>query len=271
MSYPSKQQLTEKGVKLAYDFCKHNRIPLPRLLTQKDHHNGSLSGIYYSNTRTIKVWPEACAKMSVRYSWPGLFCDRTPYGVIQHELGHHVHEIFASQGIARVVCGTYRDKEDPITGYAPNVAEKFAEFFRLFVTNPGLLQAIRPLSYNRMLYFVKPIVMDNCLDVMKKFDAPAYVIDRIYKNFRSQKTKKENKMAINKNKGLGRGIASLIPSTTIVESTPPQEARVQPLTVQAATLLGEATRGMTQENAREALKMIIRMAQWQLEFGYLTE
>lgn len=41
--------------------------------------------------------------------------------------------------------------ELPITSYAPNPAEWFAEIFRLFVTNHGLLKQLRPKTYNILL------------------------------------------------------------------------------------------------------------------------
>jgi hypothetical protein len=45
----------------------------------------------------------------------------------------------------------YREtKEAPISGYAPNVNEWFAEIFRLFVTNPDLLRLLRPKMYERL-------------------------------------------------------------------------------------------------------------------------
>lgn len=41
-------------------------------------------------------------------------------------------------------------REEKLTGYGPNASERFAEWFRLFVTNPDLLRALRPKTFEAL-------------------------------------------------------------------------------------------------------------------------
>lgn len=108
------------------------------------------------------------------WSYPGYTVDRTPYGVIQHELGHHVDVIHSTQ--FRAYKGNFsvnlrqETGEQPISGYCPNDGEWFAEIFRVFVTNPDLLRIIRPATYERLRDQFIPVVTDSWESVLA--DAP---------------------------------------------------------------------------------------------------
>jgi hypothetical protein len=87
--------------------------------------------------------------------------DRTPYGVLQHELGHHVDQLLSEQKGSyggdfsvklRAATGEAR-----ITSYCPNDWEWFAEIFRLFVTNSDLLRELRPRTYEQIRQQYKPV------------------------------------------------------------------------------------------------------------------
>ncbi len=89
------------------------------------------------------------------WTWPGSTTDREPYGVLCHELGHHCDWLtgehkweYGSEYCVKVM---KRSGEQPITSYCPNPAEWFAEMFRLFVTNPGLLYCLRPKTFDVLL------------------------------------------------------------------------------------------------------------------------
>jgi len=112
----------------------------------------------YYRENVIHICPELCAWPGYAgraWSWPGYAVDRTPYGVLAHELGHHVdwHNPTARRGPywsdysghVRTITGSAA-----LTGYAPDDFEWFAEMFRLFVTNPNLLQAMRPRVYDTL-------------------------------------------------------------------------------------------------------------------------
>lgn len=101
---------------------------------------------YYRNSEiTISVRECAgCGMAGMAWSWPGYVVDRTPYGVLAHELAHHVDRAHGPTG--GLIGSQWRriTAEAPITTYAPNDNEWFAEIFRLFVTNPDLLSILRP-------------------------------------------------------------------------------------------------------------------------------
>ena len=148
-----KNELLEKGIRLMELFCEENNLPVPevRILKLGDHGYRLGSCAFYRNG-VITIMPKKCAHPGNGiWSWPGYVIDRTPYGVIQHELGHH-----ADHSIKGLLKHWMELKESPITGYHgtgdgwtphENRAEDFAEMFRLFVTNPALLHDIRYRTY----------------------------------------------------------------------------------------------------------------------------
>jgi hypothetical protein len=110
---------------------------------------------------------EKCANLGLggrAWSWPGYAIDRTPYGVIQHELGHHVDtvktgEVTRDNLLEKLFSKQIweQSREAPLTGYlgtdklaATFYMEWFAENFRLFVTNPDLSLSLRPRFYDAM-------------------------------------------------------------------------------------------------------------------------
>jgi len=74
---------------------------------------------------------------------------------VQHELGHHVDWLKGDDKGAywsNYSSDMRKETGEPkLTNYCPNDAEWFAEIFRLFVTNPGMLQLMRPLTYQKLL------------------------------------------------------------------------------------------------------------------------
>jgi hypothetical protein len=149
--------MTTKAVLLAHGaermsaFVQANPGVIPELVakTPKEFHLADRTCAYYRHGRII-ICPDACAAPGTagrQWSWPGYVVDRTPYGVVQHELGHHYDACNGEQeGVLSSACRRITG-EDAITSYCPNTAEWFAEIFRLFVTNPDLLEALRPMTY----------------------------------------------------------------------------------------------------------------------------
>lgn len=164
----TREELFTAGVALAREFCTLNGITMPEIRRlepgTRDFNIGTCA--YYRPTR-ITIMVEKCANRGMggrAWSWPGYVIDRTPYGVIQHELGHHIdtiktgevtHSDVSEKHFAKRICET--SGEDPLTGYLGTDKEEmtyhmewFAENFRLFVTNPGLSQLLRPKFYAAM-------------------------------------------------------------------------------------------------------------------------
>jgi len=167
MSYESKQSMLERGKDLATRFCRANGINAPQVeeVQQVDWRFGACA-YYRANVTTICVAKCAGAGYTgMQWSFPGYTVDRTPYGVIQHELGHHVDMTFSdakrlyygdfSQGMRKT------SGEDPITTYCPNDGEWFAEMFRVFVTNPDLLRLLRPRTHAALTFCFKPVFDDT--------------------------------------------------------------------------------------------------------------
>lgn len=144
----SKEILLQAGESRMSSWCKLNETMAARVVA---HWTGKCPfGVcaYYRNGQ-IDIWPNMCAAIGTagrQWSYPGYVVDRTPFGVIAHELGHHVdHQHGPAGGDLSHKWRPVHPK--PLTGYCPNDNEWFAEHFRLFVTNPDLLSKIRPKVY----------------------------------------------------------------------------------------------------------------------------
>lgn len=146
--------LYNRGVRRVAAFCELNKILKPKITSAQEWYFDACA--YYRPTEGIKIYLPNCARSCTEnqvrnWNWPASVTDREPFGVICHELGHHCDWAIGKQK------GEYfsdysidlekRSGEAAITGYCPNPAEWFAEMFRLFVTNPILLQQIRPKTW----------------------------------------------------------------------------------------------------------------------------
>jgi hypothetical protein len=160
--------LARAGVRLLVEFCRRNELPEPEVVAMEPAcwpHNVCA---YYRPT-TIRICLPMCAKIGRggrAWSYPAYIVDRTPYGVLLHELGHHV-DVFRSanpnsrRGIgdwsAQVARRMLEANEKPLTSYAPDASEVFAEAFRLFATNPELLRAVRPVAFAALSEKLRPL------------------------------------------------------------------------------------------------------------------
>lgn len=148
----SQTELLVSGWALVENWCAANRLPAPelRIQTRAEFLFRDRTCAYYRPSY-VAICPELCARPGTAgraWSWPGYVVDRTPHGVVCHELGHHVD--WLSGNVRGHYWSDYsatlraKTKERPLTGYCDNDAEWFAEIFRLFVTNPDLLSRVRP-------------------------------------------------------------------------------------------------------------------------------
>jgi len=189
----NKKQLANLGVNIATMFCEKNNIRMPTLHILDDENDPEYQKIkrfatcgYYRRNH-VYVGVGLCAHQNPNYSWAGFISDRTPYGVIQHELGHHVDEVKTGVDIYRnrgaMLFSTEirkRSGEKRITSYCPNDMEWFAEIFRLFVTNPDLLSKIRPKTYAALIDSgLKPVVTLDARTMLMVTSAPPRVFERM--------------------------------------------------------------------------------------------
>jgi len=156
--------LFQRGEARGLAFCRANKLTMPEIhRSPKSEWRFGGTCAYYRPTY-IAICIEACATPGYggrQWSWPGYVVDRTPFGVLQHELGHHADIVLS--GLKTGYQGEYsrelraQTREDPITTYCPNDAEWFAEIFRLFVTNADLLRLIRPRTYDKLRDRFEPV------------------------------------------------------------------------------------------------------------------
>lgn len=164
--HPDKNEMYRRGLELIGSFCALNDIPEPSV-TRHDGAWPYKCCAYYRPGDGIHISVKRCAHIGVAasaWSYPGYVVDRTPYGVIQHELGHHADclrgghsggkywssysfDVMVAANEAHITNyrGTPSDGPDTVS------AEWFAEAFRLFVTNPDLLRALRPRTHARLI------------------------------------------------------------------------------------------------------------------------
>jgi len=125
-------------------WCAANGVVCPSVVECEDPENFGTCAYYRDSVIYISV--RKCAgygRAGRQWSWPGYVVDRTPYGVLAHELGHHVDRQHGAAG--GVMSHLWRPLDAaPLTSYCPNDNEWFAELFRLFVTNPDLFKRVRP-------------------------------------------------------------------------------------------------------------------------------
>jgi hypothetical protein len=167
MIYPGKRELFESGRLLTHGFCAVNDLPAPAIC-EADTKDWPFGVCAYYRRDMVTIAVNKCATIGyagMQWSYPGHSVDRTPYGVLQHELGHHVDVINSTKRgryygdfsvHMRAAC-----EEKPLTSYCPDDAEWFAEMFRLFVTNPDLLQSLRPITYAHLRERFTPVFHDS--------------------------------------------------------------------------------------------------------------
>ena len=180
----TKDELAEKSVKHIQDFLQKNGLPVPEFVMheypdaknkfQKTGHYSRKEGKVYlnaANTRNPVMKPGG-----MQWSYPGYKVDKTPLGVLAHEIGHHIDHT------KQFDTDSFPYKGEKVTGYEPTVHEAIAESLRLFMLNPDLLHTIAPKRYQ---YFIdnglKPTVRGSWKDVLH--GAPQAYFDQIEKNF----------------------------------------------------------------------------------------
>lgn len=168
-------ELLALGIARMSAFCLLNDLSVPKVtvIGKADWHYGPCA--YYRPKTGIFICLEKCqvpcpVAECRNWTWPGSTTDREPYGVVGHELAHHMDWTASERK------GTYhgdysigvraRAGEKPVTSYCDNDAEWFAEIGRIFVTNPALLRAVRPKSYAVICERWKPLPGDDWMEAL---------------------------------------------------------------------------------------------------------
>jgi hypothetical protein len=176
----NKSVLYSLGIRRVRRFCKLNKLQCPEFkYHSKETWHWDHCG-YYRPT-TINVCVHKCAQTagearSRNWNWPGSKTDRTPYGVVCHELGHHIDWLLSDKEgkyYGDYSIGLHNESEESaLTSYCPNEAEWFAEMFRLFVTNPSLLCVLRPTTFDLMCYKLTPVINFEVVPWQEAFPFP---------------------------------------------------------------------------------------------------
>ena len=180
----TKDELAERSVKHIQNFLQMNNLPVPEFVMseypdaknkfQKTGHYSRKEGKVYlnaANTRNPVMKPGG-----MQWSYPGYKVDKTPLGVLAHEIGHHIDHTMKFDENA------FPYKGEKVTGYEPTVHEAIAESLRLFMLNPDLLHTIAPKRYQYFLdNGLKPTVQQSWKDVLH--GAPQAYFDQIDKNY----------------------------------------------------------------------------------------
>lgn len=151
MDRMSKDDLFQKGTHHINTWCDSNKVDRPKI--EPCLGSPTFGVCAYYRDGVIHIWVKSCAEIGLagrQWSWPGYVVDRTPYGVLAHELGHHVDKAHGARGGKLSHAWRVLDPE-PLTSYCPNNNEWFAELFRLFVTNPDLMRHVRPKIFGHFL------------------------------------------------------------------------------------------------------------------------
>lgn len=143
--------LVLQGYEALQRFCALNVLPEPDVLVHESGAPEFGACGYFQPPKDLHVYPHLCSKIGTggrRWSCPGYSTDRTPFGVILHEFGHYIDTVLTRKLRQRVstLVRARSGRESPLTSYAPNGAEWFAEMFRLYVSNPDLLERVRPAT-----------------------------------------------------------------------------------------------------------------------------
>lgn len=197
----NKQELAEDGEKMAYKMCALNDLEFPKFtIVACDDRIVKLKAMgtatcgfyrrrsYFCASPEIVVSWSHCAHIGssgMAWSYPGYVIDRTPYGVIQHELGHYWFDLQRMNGkdaVGEMVAVS--SSEEPITGYHPNPEEKCVEMFRLYVTNPNLLAQIRPNAYAWLRERIATVETRNWKEILS--NAPERTIQQAEKKIAQQ-------------------------------------------------------------------------------------
>lgn len=170
-----KNWLASQGINRVISFCGRNDISLPMIndvpsyqwvvdacaFYRPDTEGNKKRGYAGINICLNKCASPATEEQVRNWNWPGSTTDREPFGVLCHELGHHCDWVtgekkwtYGSEYCQQVMSDS---GEPPITSYAENPAEWFAEMFRLFVTNHALLLLLRPKTWKLLTERFQPV------------------------------------------------------------------------------------------------------------------
>lgn len=137
------------GLQMAIDIVAANRAHFPGNPYVERRPLQRNCGLYESRHDRITVDLPKCAHVGWHgrsWSYPGYPVNRTPHGVVIHELGHawHLKHPLGGVDILRMWKGFTMGEQSPTSYGASCTGEDIAESFRVYVTNPELTRILWP-------------------------------------------------------------------------------------------------------------------------------
>jgi len=163
-------RLARVGRDVAFSWLTLNRIRLPdRIYFDRASAGDLIAPTWLGAHLTVEGFsvvgvstrdcPRGSRTRSIVHA-PASFEDFTPYGVLCHEVGHHVDRDLHPAGYSNVRSSGFKkaiDEEMEVSSGESNLHESFAEAIRLFVTNPNLLEVGRPARWEYLRSRYRPL------------------------------------------------------------------------------------------------------------------
>jgi hypothetical protein len=164
----NRADMFQRGSSYVTEWCQWNNLP-PVLIVNDPRLSGY--GRYdHGSPGTIRV-NVGSTRLPARipgYAWSftGYKADLTVPGVIAHEAGHHAH---LTLGWSRLKGLLNVSSEPAVSAYEPNLGEVIAEALKVFILNPELLRAGRPLRWHFIteVMGLKPLHATPWLEVLR--------------------------------------------------------------------------------------------------------
>ena len=146
-----KQECFDRAFKIVSNFVIANNVIMPEIVfTEKSEPKSVYCGLYYPSKKLIIIDMKKCRPPTktpgYAWSYPGYKADKTPYGVLLHEFGHHIYH---THKLSAVLC--VLSKKEKVSSYEPTFDERAAETFKLFLGNPDLLRVLCPQRYKTLV------------------------------------------------------------------------------------------------------------------------
>jgi len=165
-----KVSLFKRGIEHTNKFLCLNKLDGVREINLVPKHEWPFDVCAYYRPCRIEICLDYCGWpagwwTTRNWTWPGSTTDREPFGVIAHEVAHHVDWLAGEKrGVYWSDFGEsvmLLSEEEPISSYCPNSAEWFAEMMRIFITNHALLRLLRPRTWELLRAKFIPITSDD--------------------------------------------------------------------------------------------------------------
>lgn len=179
----TKKDFYDKGVALSIKFLMMNGIEVPKF--SLDHHIGlnkhQLTGLYLALMKMVYInipKTSAIGYGGPAWSFPSYKIDRTAYGVVCHEVGHHIDVMLKYP--SRSEEWNILTKKEKVSRYEPTPSEAFAESMRLYITNPDLLRIGCPKRFGYLAneLDLKKVTTTGWLTTLENKGCPQRQIDQ---------------------------------------------------------------------------------------------